>query len=195
MPLPCPWEVFSGQGHGSLIFWAMPFKFSEKLKSYEYRHWWKFGVDISNHFWVIKNQPKFFTSLRTQLYIFDIQRYKMYSWRSKEGDRFWLIFNYSKVVWDINTKFSPVSVLIRFQLFTKFERHSLKNEAAMPLTIKNFSRAWQGHFLSQALQTWQICFFFVDVQMILLSYLDTSDCLEIEKNEKAFHSSCSGLLE
>ena len=118
----------------------------------------------------------------------------MYSWRSKWSDKFWLIFNYSKVVWDINTKFSPVSVLIRFQLFTKFERHSLKNEAAMPLTIKNFSRAWQGHFLSQALQTWQICFFFVDVQMILLSYLDTSDCLEIEKNEKAFHSSCSELL-
>ena len=64
----------------------------------------------------------------------------------------------------------------------------------MPLTIKNFSRAWQGHFLSQVLQTWQICFFFVDVQMILLSYLDASDCLEIEKNEKAFHSSCSELL-
>ena len=98
------------------------------------------------------------------------------------------------MVWDINTKFSPVSVLIRFQLFTKFERHSLKNEAAMPLTIKNFSRAWQGHFLSQALQTWQICFFFVDVQMILLSYLDTSDCLEIEKNEKAFLSRYSELF-
>ena len=118
----------------------------------------------------------------------------MYSWRSKGSDKFWLIFSYSKVVWDINTKFSPVSVLIRFQLFTKFERHSLKNEAAMPLTIKNFSRAWQGHFLSQALQTWQICFFFVDVQMILLSYLDTSDCLEIEKNEKAFLSRYSELF-
>ena len=120
---------------------------------------------------------------------------KMYSWRSKGSDKFWLIFNYSKVVWDINTKFSPVSVLIRFQLFTKFERHSLKNEAAMPLTIKNFSRAWQGHFLSQALQTWQICFFFVDVQMILLSYLDTSDCLEIEKNKKAFLSRYSELFD
>ena len=65
----------------------------------------------------------------------------------------------------------------------------------MPLTIKNFSRAWQGHFLSQALQTWQICFFFVDVQMILLSYLDTSDCLEIEKNEKAFLSRYSELFD
>ena len=118
----------------------------------------------------------------------------MYSWRSKGSDRFWLIFNYSKVVLDINTKFFPVSVPIRFQLFTKFEKHSLKNEAAMPLTIKNLSRALQGHFLSQVLQTWQICFFFVDVQMILLSYLDTSDCLEIEKNEKAFLSRYSELF-
>ena len=65
----------------------------------------------------------------------------------------------------------------------------------MPLTNKNFSRAWQGHFLSQALQTWQICFFFVDVQMILLPYLDTSDCLEIEKNEKAFLSRYSELFD
>ena len=65
----------------------------------------------------------------------------------------------------------------------------------MPLTIKNFSRAWQGHFLSQALQTWQICFFFVDVKMILLPYLDASDCLEIEKNEKAFLSRYSELFD
>ena len=38
------------------------------------------------------------------------------SGRDKKGksDKFWLIFNYSKVVWDINTKFSPVSVLIGF---------------------------------------------------------------------------------
>ena len=76
----------------------------------------------------------------------------------------------------------------------KWPECSLKNEAAMPLTIKNFSRAWQGHYLSQALQTWQICFFFVDVQMILLSYLDTSDCLKIEKNEKAFLSRYSELF-
>ena len=108
----------------------------------------------------------------------------MYSWRYKEGDKFWLIFNYSKVVWDINTKFSPVSALIRFQLFTKFERHSLKNEAAIPLTIKNFSRAWQGHFFRDTLQTWQIFFFFVDAQMILLSPLDTLDCLKKWKNKK-----------
>ena len=133
--------------------------------------------------------------LYLQWYILYLWMSKMYSWRSKGSDKFWLIFNYSKVVWDINTKFSPVSVLIRFQLFTKFERHSLKNEAAMPLTIKNFSRAWQGHFLSQALQTWQICFFFVDLQSILIPLLDVYDCLKVEKNEKAFLSICSELLE
>ena len=65
----------------------------------------------------------------------------------------------------------------------------------MPLTIKNFSRAWQGYFLSQALQTWQICFFFVDVKMILLLVLDTFDCLKVEKNEKAFLSRYSELLD
>ena len=65
----------------------------------------------------------------------------------------------------------------------------------MPLTTKNFSRAWQGNFFSHILQTWQICFFFVDIQMILLSLLDTFDCLEIEKNEKAFLSRYSELLD
>ena len=64
----------------------------------------------------------------------------------------------------------------------------------MPLTIKKFSRAWQGHFLSYILQSWQICFFFVDVQMILLSLFDTFDCLKSEKNEKGFHSMGSELL-
>ena len=64
----------------------------------------------------------------------------------------------------------------------------------MPLTTKNFSRVWQGNFFSHILQTWQICFFFVDVQMILLPLFDKSDCLEIEKNEKAFLSRYSELF-
>ena len=64
----------------------------------------------------------------------------------------------------------------------------------MPLTILNFSRAWQAHFLSNTLQTWQSCLFFVDLQLILLSLLDTCDYIEFEKNEKAFLSICSELL-
>ena len=71
-----------------------------------------------------------------------------------------MILNYSKVVWDINTKFSAVFVLIRFQLFAQFGSDGSKKRAATPLTISNFSRAWQAHFLSNTLQTWQSFFVF-----------------------------------
>ena len=64
----------------------------------------------------------------------------------------------------------------------------------MPLTIFNFSRAWRAHFLSNYLQTWQSCFFFVDLQLILMLLLDLYDCLKVEKNEKAFLSIFSELL-
>ena len=64
----------------------------------------------------------------------------------------------------------------------------------MPLTILNFSRAWRAHFLSNTLQTWQSCLFFVDLQLISLSLLDTCDYIEFEKSEKAFLSICSELF-
>ena len=118
----------------------------------------------------------------------------MYHWRNKGNDKFWLILNCSKVIWDINTKFLPAVVLMSFQLFAKFGRYSFRNWPAMPLTILNFSRAWRTHFLSNYLQTWQICFFFVDLQLISVSLLDLYDCLKVEKNEKAFLSICSELL-
>ena len=41
-------------------------------------------------------------ALDNQLYILDIQSYKMYRWLSRGIDKFWLILNYSKVFWDIN---------------------------------------------------------------------------------------------
>ena len=93
-------------------------------------------------------------ALVLQSYILYLWMSKMYDWRSKASDKFWLILNCSKMVWDINTKFSPVFVLIRFQLFTKFERYSWKNEAAKRLTNLKFSRAGEAHFLSHTLQTW-----------------------------------------
>ena len=55
MSLPCPWEVWKGQGHGRLIFQATPFKFGGKLNSHEIFNWSKFGVDISKHFGLIPN--------------------------------------------------------------------------------------------------------------------------------------------
>ena len=44
---------------------------------------------------------------------------KVTNWLSTVNNEFWLILNYSKVVWDINTKFSPVNVPMSFQLSIK----------------------------------------------------------------------------
>ena len=56
----------------------------------------------------------------------------MYDWLSRGRDKFWLILNYSKVVGDIDTKFSPVVVLISFQLFTKFSASSYTQMDFLP---------------------------------------------------------------
>ena len=37
--LPCPWEVWNGQGHGSVIFQATLFKFCGKLTFYKILNW------------------------------------------------------------------------------------------------------------------------------------------------------------
>ena len=78
--------------------------------------------------------------------------------------------------------------------FAKFGGYCSKNAPATPLRSLKWSRAWQAHFLSNALQTWQSCLFFVDVQLILLSLLDIYDYIKFEKIEKAFLSIFSELL-
>ena len=78
------------------------------------------------------------------------------------------------MLWDITTKFLPVQDLIKSQLSTKFEEFSLKNEAATPLTISNFSRAWQAYFLSYTLQILCENTTFIDVQMMCNDDFDIS---------------------
>ena len=119
---------------------------------------------------------------------------KMYDWLSTVNDEFWLILNYSKVVWDINTKFSPVVVLIKIQLSTKFGASSYTQNRFPAKTISNFKRAWQAHFLSHTLETQEICCFFRDVQIILLSFFYSLYCLKVTKIAGAFLSRCSELL-
>ena len=51
-------------GRKSFLNQVMDTKFGGKLKTHKYINWWKFGVDISNHFWVIQNQPKFIVPCR-----------------------------------------------------------------------------------------------------------------------------------
>ena len=118
----------------------------------------------------------------------------MYHWLSKGYDEFWLILNYSKVVGDINTKFSPLNVPISIQLCTKFEALSYAQNGFPAKTILNFKRAWRAHFLSHAHQTQEICCFSADVRIILLSFFKLSNCLKVGKNVGAFLSRCSELL-
>ena len=73
----------------------------------------------------------------------DIQMYKMTDWLSTAISEFWLILNYSKLVWDIDTKFLPVVVLINIQLSTKFGASSYAQNGFPAKTILNFKRAWR----------------------------------------------------
>ena len=118
----------------------------------------------------------------------------MYNWLSRGSDKFWLILNYSKVVWDIDTKFSPVVVLMSFQLSTKFEGHNSLKKTAMPLGSSKWKWAWRAHFLSHTYETQEICCFLADVQIILVSLFEFFDYIKVAKNAGAFLSRCSELL-
>ena len=93
-------------------------------------------------------------TLYNQRYILEDHLYKIYLWLYRVNGKFWLISNYSKVVWDINTKFSPINVPISYQLFTNFEVTSYIQNGFPAKTILSFSRAWQPHFLGYAFQIW-----------------------------------------
>ena len=118
----------------------------------------------------------------------------MYDWLSTVNDKFWLILNYSKVVWDIDTKFSPVVVLMSFQLSTKFEGHNSLKKTAMPLGSSKWKWAWRAHFLSHTYETQEICCFLADVQIILVSLFEFFDYIKVAKNAGAFLSRCSELF-
>ena len=70
----------------------------------------------------------------------------------------------------------------------------LKMDFPPALTVLNFNRAWQAHFLSHTHQTQKICCFSADVRIILLSFFKLSNCLKVGKNAGAFLSRCSELL-
>ena len=133
-------------------------------------------------------------TLYNQRYILEDHLYKIYLWLYRVNGKFWLISNYSKVVWDINTKFSPINVPISYQLFTNFEVTSYIQNWFPAKTILSFSRAWQAYFLSHSHQTPQFFYFFADLQIILLSFLGISNCFKNTKNAEAFLSRYSDLL-
>ena len=119
----------------------------------------------------------------------------MTNWLSAVNDKFWLILNYSKVIWDIDTKFLPIVVLMSFQLSTKFEGHNSLKKTAMPLGSSKWKWAWRAHFLSHTYETQEICCFLADVQIILVSLFEFFDYIKVAKNAGAFLSRCSELLD
>ena len=133
-------------------------------------------------------------ALYNQRYILYLWMSKIYLWLYRVINEFWSNLNFSRVVWDINTKFSQVNVLISYQLSTNFDITSYIQNGFPAKTILSFSRAWQAYFLSHSHQTPQICYFFADLQIILLSFLGISNCFKNTKNAGAFLSRYSDLL-
>ena len=93
---------------------------------------------------------------------------KVTNWLSTANYEFWLILNYSKVIWDINTKFLPVVVSMRIQFSTKFGASSLTQNGFPAKTIFNSKRAWWAQFCCHTHETQEICCSLADVQIILL---------------------------
>ena len=71
---------------------------------------------------------------------------KVTNWLSTVNNEFWLILNYSKVVWDINTKFSPIVVLIKIQLSTKFGASSYTQNGFSRQNYFNLQEGMAGTF-------------------------------------------------
>ena len=72
-------------------------------------------------------------------------------------------------------------ILISFEhlqkilIFPKFQGCNSKIVPATPFWILKFKWAWQTQFLSHNLVTLKNCVFFVDLQMILVSFFDVSN--------------------
>ena len=91
--------------------------------------------------------------------------------RPKMSRQNWLFLNWSKVVWDINTKFLPVEDHNRRQLLTKFEGSWCVQIWISCQNILKLKWARRAQFLSYAFQILQKCIALEDAQMILLALL------------------------
>ena len=141
LSLPHPFQFQTSQGHGSLLRWAMPFKSGTKRVPIEVNNWWKFGADISNHFWEIKNWNFFGLSLPP-------------SWKENS---FWKLFFY--IVGDtwktknlrfwISQKWFEISTPNFHQLLTSIGTHFVPNLKALGALDLDFqpktSKTSNGH--------------------------------------------------
>ena len=78
MSLPQPFEVFHIFGGKSKSEAPRAFKFSTKWVPIEVNNWWKFGVDISNHFWEIQILKFFVFQVSPNAYKNNFQKLFLY---------------------------------------------------------------------------------------------------------------------
>ena len=71
--------------------------------------------------------------------------------------------------------------------FPKFEDCSPIIKPAMVILILNFSRAWQPHFLCHTHVFLKNCVFFIDVQMVLVSFFHISALIPVNWKKLIFY--------
>ena len=93
MGLPCPFcvlYIFGGQSKSEA---SRAFKFGAKWVPIEVNNWWKFGVDISNHFWEIQNLTFFHSNSFPLAYKNSFRKLFLYA-KGKElewkNDKIWI---------------------------------------------------------------------------------------------------------
>ena len=84
---PRPFEVLDVFGGKSKSKAPKAFKFGTKRVPIEVYNWWKFGVDISNHFWEIQNLRFFVFQVSPTTYKNNFQKLFFYivgdTWKAK----------------------------------------------------------------------------------------------------------------
>ena len=127
MDPPRPFEVLDIFGGKSKSNAPKVFKFGTKRVTIEVNNWWKFGVDISNHFWEIQNWRFFVLQVSPTMYKNNFQKLFSYivgdTWKRKSL-RFW-----------ISEKWFEISRPNFHQLLTLIGTHFVPNLKAFGLDL------------------------------------------------------------
>ena len=140
MDPPRPFEVLDIFGEKSKSNAPKVFKFGTKRVPIEVNNWWKFGVDISNHFWEIQN---------LRFFVFQVSP----TWKK---NNFQKLFFYQlgrelkekNVQISISQKWFEISTPIFHQLFTWIVNRFVPNLKAFGASDLDFppktSKTWNG---------------------------------------------------
>ena len=141
MDLPRPFEVLDIFGGKSKSNAPKAFKFSTKWVPIEVNNWWKFGVDILNHFWEIQNLTFFHSNSFPLAYKNSFRKLFLYA-KGKE-------LQWKNVKFWISQKWFEISTPNFHQLFTSIGTHFVPNLKAFGGSDLDFppkvSKTSNGH--------------------------------------------------